>query len=157
MAHRNFKEAIITPHIYIYIYLKWNCILRSRYKWNCILRSRSEIVYYAPDTFCWALQIHSVEHSYGLGGESLRETFTICIMHRSLLAVWALWWLHNAILQCVTVHRVPKFTSCHNAIMVVTGRAHCSILLYIYIYLSGFSKRCSLKLRKKTSFCHRKP
>ena len=24
------------------------------------------------------LQIHSVEHSYGLGGESLRETFTIC-------------------------------------------------------------------------------
>ena len=33
-----------------------------------------------------------------------------------------------------TVHRVPKFTSCHNAIMVVTGRAHCSILLYIYIY-----------------------
>ena len=33
------------------------------------------------------LQIHSVEHSYGLGGESLRETFTICIMHRSLLAV----------------------------------------------------------------------
>ena len=81
------------------------------------------------------LQIHSVVHSYGLGGESLRETFTICIMHRSLLAVWALWWLHNAILQCVTVHRVPKFTSCHNAIMVVTGRAHCSILLYIYIYI----------------------
>ena len=62
----------------------------------------------------------------------LRETFTICIMHRSLLAVWALWWLHNAILQCVTVHRVPKFTSCHNAIMVVTGRGHCSILLYSY-------------------------
>ena len=26
-------------------------------------------------------------HSYGLGGESLREAFTICIMHRSLLAV----------------------------------------------------------------------
>ena len=43
--------------------------------------------------------------------------------------------LHNAILQCVTVHRVPKFTSCHNAIMVVTGRAHCSILLYIIIYI----------------------
>ena len=29
------------------------------------------------------LQIHSVEHSYGLGGESLRETFTICITHCS--------------------------------------------------------------------------
>ena len=43
---------------------------------------------------------------------------------------------HNAILQCVTVHRVPKFTSCHNTIMVGNrGRAHCSILLYIYIYI----------------------
>ena len=55
-------------HIYIYIY-----------------------IYYAPDTLYIymyiTLQIHSVEHSYGLGGESLRETFTICIMHRSLLAV----------------------------------------------------------------------
>ena len=47
------------------------------------------------------------------------------------------------ILQCVTVHRVPKFTSCHNAIMMVTGKAHCSILLcvcmyvcmYVYIYI----------------------
>ena len=37
--------------------------------------------------YIYTLQIHSVEHSYGLGGESLRETFTICIMHRSLLAV----------------------------------------------------------------------
>ena len=60
-------------------------------------------------------------------------------MHRSLLAVWALWWLHNAILQCVTVHRLPKFTSCHNAIMVVTGRAHCSILLYIFITINLLS------------------
>ena len=31
------------------------------------------------------LQIHSVEHSYGLGGESLRETFTIYI-YASLIA-----------------------------------------------------------------------
>ena len=43
--------------------------------------------------------------------------------------------LHNAILQCVTIHRVPKFTSCHNAITVVTGRAHCSILLYITLQI----------------------
>ena len=36
----------------------------------------------------------------------------------------------------ITVHNlVPKFTSGHNAIMVVTGRAHCSIPLYIYIYI----------------------
>ena len=30
---------------------------------------------------------------------------------------------------------MPKFTSCHNAIMVVTGRAHCSILLYITLQI----------------------
>ena len=30
--------------------------------------------------------------------------------------------------QCVTVHPVPKFRSCHKAIMVTTGRAHCYIL-----------------------------
>ena len=42
---------------------------------------------------------------------------------------------YNAILQCVTVHRVPKFTSCHNAIMVVTGRAYWSILLYIMLQI----------------------
>ena len=43
--------------------------------------------------------------------------------------------IYNAILQCVTLHRVPKFTSCHNAIMVVTGRAHWSILLYIMLQI----------------------
>ena len=60
----------------------------------------------------------------GLGGEPLRETFTICT-------------IHSAILQCVTIHHVPKFMSCHNRIMVVTGRAHCSIVyIYIYIYTS---------------------
>ena len=31
------------------------------------------------------------------------------------------------------------------------------IYIYICIYLAGFSKRCSLKLCKKTSFCHKKP
>ena len=57
-----------------------------------------------------------------------RSLFALCIAH-------CLQFEHSGdstILQCVTVHRVPKFTSCHNAIMVVTGRAHCSILLYMY-------------------------
>ena len=58
------------------------------------------------------------------------------------VAVWALWRLHNAILQCVTVHRVPKFMSCHNAIMVVTRREHCStVCIYTYIYTVGFCVR----------------
>ena len=40
---------------------------------------------------------------------------------------------HRVTIYIYTVHRVPKFTSCQNAIMVVTRRAHCSILLYIYL------------------------
>ena len=27
--------------------------------------------------------------------------------------------------QCVTEHHVPKCMSCHKAIVVITGRAHC--------------------------------
>ena len=39
------------------------------------------------------------EHSPGLGEESLCRTFMhYCTMHSSLHAVWALRWLHNAIL-----------------------------------------------------------
>ena len=30
--------------------------------------------------------------------------------------------------QCVTVHPMPKFRSCHKAIMVITGWAHCNPL-----------------------------
>ena len=33
----------------------------------------------------------------------------------------------------------------------------CQPYLPIYIYLAEFSKRCSLKLYKKASFCHKKP
>ena len=37
--------------------------------------------------------------------------------------------------QCVTVHHVPKCMSCHKAIVVITGRAHCfHDYIYIYIY-----------------------
>ena len=34
--------------------------------------------------------------------------------------------------QCTTVHHVPKCMSCHKAIMMITGRAHC-FDDYIYI------------------------
>ncbi len=34
----------------------------------------------------------------------------------------------------VPVHPVPKFRSCHKAIMVITGRAHC-YMFYCYIYI----------------------
>ena len=35
--------------------------------------------------------------------------------------------------QCGTVHHVPKCMSCHNAIVVITGRAHC---FHDYIYIT---------------------
>ena len=33
----------------------------------------------------------------------------------------------NSSPQCVTIHPVTKYKSCHKAIMVITGRAHCYI------------------------------
>ena len=35
--------------------------------------------------------------------------------------------------QCGTVHHVPKCMSCHKAIVVITGRAHC---FHDYIYIT---------------------
>ena len=39
--------------------------------------------------------------------------------------------------ECSTVHHVPKCMSCHKAIVVITGGAHCfhdCIYIYVYIY-----------------------
>ena len=38
--------------------------------------------------------------------------------------------------QCVTVHHVPKCMSCHKAIVVITGRAHC---FHDWIYITPIS------------------
>ena len=81
VLNRMYLERNIQPIIYIYIYR----LPKFTSCHNAIMvvtgRAHCSILLYIT------LQIHSVEHSYGLGGESLRETFTICIMHRSLLAV----------------------------------------------------------------------
>ena len=65
------------------IWFKYLC----KYIWECIVISW--IIHPLPRQF---------EHSHGLGGEPPWRTFIICPMHRSLFAVWALWWLYNAIL-----------------------------------------------------------
>ena len=44
---------------------------------------------------------------------SVKRLFTVSLVLRSLLAVWALWWHHNKFLQCVAVLRVPKCTGIH--------------------------------------------
>ena len=57
--------------------------------------------------------------------------FTICTLHRSLLAVFKSTLVTpqcSPSPQCVTVHPVPKFSSCHKAIMVIIGRAYCNPL-----------------------------
>ena len=42
----------------------------------------------------------------------------------------------------------PKFTSCHKAIMVVAGRAHCIIIVqldnWIVVYIYFFFKICKV-------------
>ena len=43
--------------------------------------------------------------------------------------------------QCVTVHPVAKFRSCHKAIMVITGRAHCSIQIYVLLKVPRYGYR----------------
>ena len=86
-----------------------------------------------------ASQIHSDEHSYANRWRRLSERrLTICIIHKlSAQQNEHSGDVQYTILQYVTVHRMPKFTSCHNAIMVVTGRAYC-IYIYIYIYIYIF-------------------
>ena len=59
-------------------------------------------------------------------GSPLCGTFTICTMHCPLFAVWALWWLHNAIqTMCKRTSCVPSAGCLHKTIMVITVRAHC--------------------------------
>ena len=44
----------------------------------------------------------------------------------------------------LTVHHVPKCMSCHKAIVVITGRAHCfhdNIYIYIYMCVSTLKKK----------------
>ena len=64
---------------------------------------------------------------FGLGGESSCRMFTILLTVCQLSGDSTI----QSSPQCVTVHPVPKFRSCHNAIMVTTGRAHCyTLILY---------------------------
>ena len=47
--------------------------------------------------------------------------------------------------QCVTVHHVPKCISCHKAIVVITGRAHCfhdNIYITLILLLWDLSTLC---------------
>ena len=73
------------------------------------------------------------EHSLGLGGESLcvgRSLFAICIAHCSHFGTLVTS-KGNPSSQCVTVHPVPKFRSCHKAIMVTTGRAQLFVTHFV--------------------------
>ena len=89
MSHSRYVQCYLMLYIYIYMYIYIYIYIHRLPKFtschNAIMvvtgRAHCSILLYIT------LQIHSVEHSNGLGGESLRETFTICIMHRSLLAV----------------------------------------------------------------------
>ena len=43
----------------------------------------------------------------------------------------------NIYINTYIIHHVPKCMSCHKAIVVITGRAHClHDFIYIYIYVN---------------------
>ena len=51
----------------------------------------------------------------------------------------------SSLTMAFTVHHVPKCMSCHKAIVVITGRAHCfydNITYIIYIYTSQIWGSC---------------
>ena len=52
-----------------------------------------------------------------------RSLFALCLAHCSQFEHSGDSTMQSS--QCVTVHPVAKFRSCHKAIMVITGRAHC--------------------------------
>ena len=62
------------------------------------------------------------------------------IIYITLLALLADPSLVNWYQQCLTVHQVPKCMSCHKAIVVITGRAHCfhdciSTCIHVHIFI----------------------
>ena len=88
-------------------------------------------------TFCiFRSLLMQFEHSRSWIGWRVsirRSLFALCIAHCSQFEHSGDSTLQSS--QCVTVHPVPKFRSCHKAIMVITGRAHCyTFCIYIYIY-----------------------
>ena len=88
----------LTAYIYIaYIY--------------CIYTSMTAYLYYGHLSFL------RFEHSVCRG-----SLMTTCIMLLGQLFEHS---LVNLYQQCVAVHDMLKYISCHKAIMVITGRAHC--------------------------------
>ena len=89
-------------------------------------------------TFCiFHSLLMQFEHFLGLGGESPYWTFTICTMHSSQLAVWALWWLHNRqsfpimcnCTSCSQVQELPQSNygdNRENIVIHFVYFAHCS-------------------------------
>ena len=76
---------------------------------------------------------------------------TICYhpgCHHNYLVITTCWALFGSLVhyqKCVTVHHVPKCMSCHKAIIVITGRAHCfhdNIYITLILLLWDFSTLC---------------
>ena len=57
--------------------------------------------------------------------------------HNGFVATHAL----GHMMYSLTVHHVPKCMSCHKAIVVITGRAHC---FHDYIYILRSSCFCEI-------------
>ena len=85
-----------------------------------------------------------------------RSLFALCIAHCSQFEHSGDSTMQSS--QCVTVHPVPKFRSCHKAIMVITGRAHCYTFCIFRSLLMQFEqntepKKVKLISRKLWDIC----
>ena len=111
-------------HIYIYIYIYiYLCI----YLYICIYIFMYIYIY-----------IYILLHIYYAHLAFVRFDHYVC--HGSLMTTYIMLLaqlVENSLVhcqkQCVTVHHVPKCISCHEAIVVITGRAHC---FHDFIYLN---------------------
>ena len=79
-------------------------------------------------------------HHNGFVATHASVRFEHSVLHGSLMTTYitllALLVEHSLVhwyQQCVTVHHVPKWMSCHKAIVVITGRAHC---FHDFIYIT---------------------
>ena len=77
-------------------------------------------------------------HIYYAHLASVRSDHSVCrgslmTTYITLLALLVEHSLVHWYQQCVTVHHVPKCMSCHKAIVVINGRAHC---FHDYIYIT---------------------
>ena len=81
-----------------------------------------------------------------ISGHKWSTTHRVLKSHRSKMSViYMLAWKQCAIPVITAIHHLPKCKSCHKAIVVITGRAHCfhdNIYITLILLLWDLSTLC---------------